>query len=180
MEKIGCELDEAIKSVNHEVFGIADNSSVEVKTSVIFNNGYITAEITKVMTDKFNDYDSAKEYCIKTNILSLRKRLNEVNDYFYFLNNNELTLINNKEFDEYVRLKTMNKLELYSLLNENFEVIGKSDKFEFGNPNAKYIVIPLNDFNALQKDHEALERLYDAGVDNWIGYDEAIKDEDLV
>lgn len=73
----------------------------------------------------------------------------------------------------------MNKLELYSLLNENFEVIGKSDKFEFGNPNAKYIVIPLNDFNALQKDHEVLERLYDAGVDNWIGYDEAIEDEDL-
>lgn len=180
MEKIGSKLDKVIKSINHEVFGVADSSSIEVKTSVVFKNGYITSEITRVMTDKFANYDSAKEHCIQINIISLRKGLNEVKDYFDFLNNKELTLINNKEFDEYVRLKTQNKLESYSLLNENFEVLCKSDDFEFKNPDAKYIVIPVNDFDSLWKDHEVLEKLYDAGVDNWIGYDEALKDENLV
>ena len=106
MEKLGCKMDDAIKSVTHEVFGVADSSSVEVKTIVIFENGYTTSEITKVFTDEFINYNSAKEHCIQTNILSLRKRLDEVNDYLRFLNNNELTIINNKEFDEYVKLKT--------------------------------------------------------------------------
>lgn len=112
MKKIGCELDEAIKSVNHEVFGVADSSSVEVKTSVIFENGYITSEITQVMTDKFTNYSSAKEHCIQTNIISLRKRLNEVKSYLDFLNNKGLTLINNKDFDEYVRIKSQSNEDL--------------------------------------------------------------------
>lgn len=178
MEKIGCELDNAIKSVKHEEYGISDGMSMKVKTVITLENGYTTSEITKVVIHKFANYDSAKEYCIQTNILSLIKRLNEVKSYFDFLNNNELTLINNKEFDEYVKFKTeKNKLESYSLLNENFEVIGKSKNFEFENPDAKYIVIPFYDFVSIWEDHEALEKLYDAGVDNWAGYDEALKDE---
>lgn len=74
--------------------------------------------------------------------------------------------------------KIGSKLEEYSLLNKNFEVLGKSDDFEFNNPDAKYIVVSINEFDILWKDHEELSKLYDAGVDNWIGYNDALNDEE--
>lgn len=169
MEKIGSKLDKVIKSVNHEVFGVADSSSVEVKTSVVFKNGYITSEITRVMTDKFANYDFAKEHCIQINIISLRKGLNEVKDYFDFLNNKGLTLINNKEFDEYVRLTKKNKLEFYSLLNENFEVIDKVKTLDFKNKDVKYVIVPINELKSLYKDRDSLTAVYKACIDNWLG-----------
>lgn len=181
MEKLGCKMDDAIKSVTHDKYGVANNSIICFGSEVLFKNGYKTSEYTKVVRDRFDDYNLARKYCIQTNIISLRNRLNEVNDYLRFLNNNELTLINNKEFDEYVRFKTKkNKLEEYSLLDKDFKVIGKRDGIEIESPDAKYIVMSLHEFDTLWKDHIELAKLYNAGVDNWIGYDEAIKDEDLV
>lgn len=170
MEKLGCEMDDAIKSVTHIEYCEMDSSSVKVDTTVTFLNGYTTSESTWVLTRDFVNDNSAKEHCIQTNILSLKKRLDEVNDYLRFLNNNELTLINNKEFDEYVRLKTKkNKLESHSLLNKNFEVIGKTDDFEFENPDAKYVIVHTNELISLYKDRDLLTAIYKACIDNWIG-----------
>ena len=71
-----------------------------------------------------------------------------------------------------------NKLEEYSLLNENFEVIDKVKTLDFENKDEKYIVVPMEEFISLHKDRDVLSKLYDAGVDNWVGYDDALNDEE--
>lgn len=169
MEKIGSKLDKVIKSVNHEVYDYRNNEGVGVKTVVTLNNGYTTIEVTKVWTDRFDNYETAKEFCIQTNIMALIKRLNEVKAYLNFLDNKELTLINNKEFDEYVRLTKKNKLESYSLLNENFEVIDKVKTLDFKNKDVKYVIVPINELISLYKDRDSLTAAYKACIDNWIG-----------
>ena len=106
MKKIGSEMDDVIKSVVNYIYNDIDNNSVEVKTVVTLENGYITANISESQIEEFVNYNSAKEHCIQTNEGALIKKLNEVNDYLRFLNNNDLTIINIAEWNEYVKLKT--------------------------------------------------------------------------
>lgn len=62
-----------------------------------------------------------------------------------------------------------NKLESYSLLNENFEVIDKVKTLDFKNKDGKYVIVPTNELISLYKDRDLLTAIYKACIDNWIG-----------
>lgn len=68
-------------------------------------------------------------------------------------------------------------MEAYSLLDNNFKVVGKYNTLDFECKDAKYIVVPIDEFMSLHKDRDVLKKLYDAGVDNWCGYDYALGNE---
>jgi hypothetical protein len=63
--------------------------------------------------------------------------------------------------------------ELFNKLAENF----MGCEFNFG-VNLETVTIPRAIFESYIEDSLLLERLEDAGVDNWLGYEEAYKEYD--